>query len=30
MSYESFAARDAFARTYYRGTRLTEMVDSAG
>jgi glutathione S-transferase len=28
--YDRFAARDAFARTYYRGTRLTEIFDSAG
>ena len=28
--YVRFAARDAFARTYYRGTRLTEIFDSAG
>ncbi len=28
--YDRFAARDAFARTYYPGTRLTEIFDSAG
>ena len=28
--YDRFAARDAFAWTYYRGTRLTEIFDSAG
>jgi len=28
--YDRFAARDAFARTYYRCTRLTEIFDSAG
>jgi len=24
--YDSFAAREAFARTYYRGTRLMEFL----
>ena len=28
--YDRFAARDAFARTYYAGTRLTEIFDSSG
>ena len=28
--YVRFAARDAFARTYYRGTRLVEIFDSGG
>jgi len=28
--YDSFAACDAFSRTYYRGTRLTGILNSAG
>jgi len=28
--YERFAGRAAFAKTYYRGTRLTEIFDLAG
>ena len=28
--YDRFAARDSFAKTYYLGTRLTEIFESAG